>query len=60
MMKMNADRGSAMILRFPRGGRAGLTASRTVTEVAASAPKMAVGDAWYHDAAIRDERNGKH
>lgn len=58
-MKTVESQGSATILQFPKGGRAALAAVRAA-EAAALAPKMAIWDAWYHDAAMQDERNGKH
>lgn len=54
------ERGSATILQFPRGGRTALANTRSDIEVHSFLPMMALGDAWYHDAAMQDEKSGKH
>ncbi len=58
-MKTIESQRSATILQFPRGGRAALAAARTAAEAYPSLPKMVIGDAWYHDAAMQDEQS-KH
>lgn len=56
-MTANQSRESAQIFQFPVGGRAGL---RTTRELApAPAPRMAnvaAGGSWYHEEAIRDDK----
>ena len=56
-MKTIESQRSATILQFPRGGRA--APARTAAEAYPSLPKMVIGDAWYHDAAMQDEQS-KH
>jgi len=61
---MNTDliHGSAKIYQFPAGGRSALGASRyesakAVTDLAPSRiSDVAIGGAWYHDAAIQDTK----
>lgn len=60
MMRPHESQGSATILQFPKGGRAATTAARVAADALALAPKMALGDAWYHDAAMQDERDDRH
>jgi hypothetical protein len=61
-MNTSLKEGSAKIYQFPAGGRAALGGRRyeenkTVTELAATrVSNVAVGEAWYHDAAIQDTR----
>jgi len=55
-MTANQSRETAQIFQFPVGGRAGL--KRDLPKVA-NAPRMAdiaVGESWYHEEAIRDEK----
>ena len=54
------NRGSATIIQFPARGRFAASAERddAKSRRARSLPrgaKIAVGGAWYHDEAIRDE-----
>lgn len=58
-MNMNLNDGSAKIYQFPVGGARNAhvvrsQASRVIDLRAAKAPVIAVGGAWYHDAAIQD------
>lgn len=58
-MTQSLDRGSAKILQFPVGGRAGLRVRRTEpTKTTTTAPlrtvKVASGGAWYHEEAMRE------
>lgn len=59
-MTQNLDRGSAKILHFPVGGRAGLRGIRKEStsvsdDVAPSrSARVASGGAWYHEEAMRD------
>ena len=51
--------GTATIYQFPKGGRAALASRRdddkhVVEFVQAHAAKVAVGDCWYHEEAIRE------
>ncbi|WP_291866991.1 DUF2735 domain-containing protein [Bradyrhizobium sp.] len=59
-MNTNSNHGSARIYRFPAGGRSALGArheAKAVTDLAPSpASEVAVGGAWYHDAAIQDSK----
>jgi hypothetical protein len=61
-MTASLNQGSAKIYQFPAGGRAALGGrryeeTRTVTELASSrVSDVAIGGAWYHDAAIQDTR----
>ena len=59
-MKANENRGSATILQFPTGGRAGLGGRHTDSYVASIAePEAYAGtsysEAWYHQEAIMDD-----
>jgi hypothetical protein len=62
LMTTSLNEGSAKIYQFPAGGRAALGGRRygettTVTELAsARVSDVAIGGAWYHDAAIQDAR----
>jgi hypothetical protein len=61
-MNTSLNHGSAKIYQFPAGGRSALAGRRfddakAVTELASSrANEVAVGGAWYHDAAIQDAK----
>jgi Protein of unknown function (DUF2735) len=62
MMNTSLNQGSARIYQFPAGGRSGVSARRQGETQApvelASSPmtEVAVGDAWYHDAAIQESK----
>jgi hypothetical protein len=68
-MNTNFNQGSAQIYQFPVGGRAGLGSTfggRRQDEVKTSAEntlsratEVAVGGAWYHDAAIQEAKPGR-
>jgi Protein of unknown function (DUF2735) len=61
---MNTDliHGSAKIYQFPAGGRSALGSRRyedakAVTDLASPRTSdVAIGGAWYHDAAIQDTK----
>jgi hypothetical protein len=61
-MNTSLNQGSAKIYQFPVGGRSALAARRpeetkAVTDLASSrVTEVAVGGAWYHDAAIQDAK----
>ena len=61
-MNTGLNHGSARIYQFPAGGRSALGGRRyenanAVTDLASSrASEVAVGGAWYHDAAIQDAK----
>ena len=61
-MTTSLNHGSAKIYQFPAGGRSALGARRyeeakTATDLASSrVSEVAVGGAWYHDAAIQDSK----
>jgi hypothetical protein len=61
-MNTSLNHGSAKIYQFPAGGRSALGGRRyeeakAVTDLASPrASEVAVGDAWYHDAAIQDSK----
>ena len=60
-MKANENRGSATILQFPTGGRAGLGGRHTDSYLASIAePEAYAGtsysEAWYHQEAIVSDR----
>jgi hypothetical protein len=61
-MNTSMNHGSARIYQFPAGGRAALAGrrydeARAVADLAMSrAAEVAVGGAWYHDAAIQDSK----
>lgn len=48
--------GSAKIYAFPKGGRAGLVAQRPEGKPREdfAAAQIVVGEAWYHEAAIKE------
>ena len=62
VMNTSLNHGSARIYQFPTGGRAALGARRddetkTANDLASSrVNEVAVGDAWYHEAAIQDAK----
>jgi len=62
-MNTSLNHGPAKIYQFPAGGRAALGGRRydetkTITDVASSrASDVAVGGAWYHDAAIQESKS---
>ncbi len=64
-MNTSLNHGSARIYQFPAGGRSALGGRRydeakAVTDLASSrASEVAVGGAWYHDAAIEDSKPGR-
>jgi hypothetical protein len=51
---------TAQILQFPHGGRAGLIARerRFEVEKPKAMPTIVDYGSWYHDAAVREERDG--
>lgn len=55
--------GTATIIAFPAGGRASLARSSAVSRFkvdnANVAPVRIDYDAWYHQAAVADDKNGK-
>ena len=61
-MNTSLNHGSAKIYQFPAGGRSALGGRRyedtkTVTGLApARMSEAAVGDAWYHQAAIEESK----
>ena len=61
-MNTSLDHGSARIYQVPAGGRSALGGRRydeakAITDLAVSrASEIAVGGAWYHDAAIQDTK----
>ena len=61
-MNTSLNHGSAKIYQVPAGGRSALAGSRheaatAATDLASSrAREVAVGGAWYHDAAIQDSK----
>jgi hypothetical protein len=61
-MNTSLNRGSATIYQFPVGGRAALGGQRheeikTSGDTAMSrVSQVAVGGAWYHDAAIQESK----
>jgi hypothetical protein len=64
-LNANTNQGSARIYQFPVGGRSAL-GGRRQDEIKASADlalsrlsEVAVGGAWYHDAAIQDAKPGR-
>jgi hypothetical protein len=69
-MNTSLNHGSAKIYQFPSGGRSALDGRRyenaktftdkAVTDLASSrASEVAVGGAWYHDAAIQESKPGR-
>ena len=62
-MTTQHQRGSAQIIQFPTSARATVGGHRNTRKSAAQLAmpriaKVAVGGAWYHDAAIQDEADG--
>jgi hypothetical protein len=63
---MNVNQGSATIYQFPVGGRAALRGHRDtakpVTDLSSiRVSEAAVGESWYHAAAIQEsKRTGEH
>jgi Protein of unknown function (DUF2735) len=61
-MNTGLNHGSAKIYQFPAGGRSALGGHRyeeakAATDLASSrVSEVAVGGAWYHDAAIQDSK----
>ncbi len=58
-MSETVERQSAKIFEFPKRGRFAAGArddARAVNATTSRFVKTAVGGAWYHDAAIADER----
>ena len=61
-MTTSLNHGSARIYQFPAGGRSALGARRYDEPKTAPDPdpsrvsEVAVGGAWYHDAAIQDSK----
>jgi hypothetical protein len=55
-ISMNRNQESARIYQFPAGGRAALGVKRReeFTPVTARVHEAAVGERWYHEAAIRE------
>lgn len=69
-MNTSLIHGSAKIYQFPAGGRSALGGRRyeaaktftdkAVTDLASSrVSEVAVGGAWYHDAAIQESKPGR-
>ena len=65
MMNTSLNHGSAKIYQFPVGGRSALGIRRhedTRASADLAAPRLgeiAVGGAWYHDAAIQESKPGR-
>ena len=64
-MNLDTHHGSATIYQFPLGGRAGLLENRAaksaIDAISARANEAAIGESWYHAAAVQDaKRNGDH
>lgn len=55
---MNAQK-SATVYQFPRRGRFAAGAVREEVK-AEAAPRVVLGDGWYHDEAIEAERTRKN
>ncbi|QWG20547.1 DUF2735 domain-containing protein [Bradyrhizobium sediminis] len=61
-MNTSLNHGSAKIYQFPAGGRSALGGRRyqetkAATDLASSrVSEVAVGGAWYHDAAIQESK----
>jgi hypothetical protein len=61
IMTSNADRASAEIIQFPARGRfAVATRNDDQPEAGAGVARVAIGNAWYHDEAIRQDAERKH
>ena len=64
-MNTSLNQGSAKIYQFPAGGRSALGGRRyeettTASDLASSrVSEVAVGGAWYHDAAIQESKPGR-
>jgi hypothetical protein len=64
-MNTNLNHGSARIYQVPVGGRSALGGRRpeetksTVDLGSARVSEVAVGGAWYHDAAIQESKPGR-
>jgi Protein of unknown function (DUF2735) len=62
MMTASLNYGSARIYQFPVGGRSGLGGGRRDETMSATDPassrvsEVAVGGAWYHEAAIQESK----
>jgi len=63
-MTTSVSRGSATIYQFPARGRFATASSdqseSAINLMAARAAKIVSGGAWYHDAAIRDDEQGRN
>jgi hypothetical protein len=55
-MTTNQHRESAQIFQFPVGGRAGLKQRELANTPSPSLAEIALGDSWYHEEAIRDDK----
>jgi hypothetical protein len=58
-MNTSLNHGSAKIYQFPAGGRSALGGRRpedTRTPTEANSPRVSVGGAWYHEAAIEEAK----
>ena len=64
-MNTSLNHGSAKIYQFPAGGRSALGGRRYEEAIAvvdrplSKAAEVAVGGAWYHDAAIQESKPGR-
>jgi Protein of unknown function (DUF2735) len=60
-MNTSLNHGSAKIYQFPAGGRAAFGGrSLEKTKTSADTPRVseaAVGDSWYHEAAIQESKS---
>ena len=60
-MNTNVSQGSARIYQFPAGGRAAFGGrSLEKTKTSTDTPRVseaAVGDSWYHEAAIQESKS---
>jgi hypothetical protein len=59
MMNTSLNHGSAKIYQFPVGGRSAVAGRRReeikpAADLSPRAGTVAVGDSWYHDAAIQE------
>ena len=57
-MTGNHSGGSAKIYAFPKGGRAGLVPVQAGSLETEARRPLVCTDSWYHEAAIRAEREG--
>jgi Protein of unknown function (DUF2735) len=61
-MNTSLHHGSARIYQFPAGGRSGLSGGRrdetkpATDSTSSGVSEVAVGGAWYHDAAIQESK----